>query len=226
MIPLQDDSRSSSRPYVTVGLIALCFAVFLWQSSLDAPAARRAVDALGAIPAVVFGVARLPPDLVWVPRYVPVLTSMFLHASWMHLLGNVPFPWIFGASVEDYMGPARFLAFYLCSGIAAFLAQGLATPDSAYPIIGASGAISGVLGAYFVTFPRARVLTLVVLPFFFTTMRVPAMLLLLLWFLVQLVSHFAGHDGGVAFLAHIGGFVTGIALAPWFKRRDGSVAAL
>jgi membrane associated rhomboid family serine protease len=226
MIPLQDDSRSSSRPYVTVGLIALCFAVFLWQSSLDAPAARRAVDALGAIPAVVFGVARLPPDLVWVPRYVPVLTSMFLHASWMHLLGNVLFLWIFGASVEDYMGPARFLAFYLCSGIAAFLAQGLATPDSAYPIIGASGAISGVLGAYFVTFPRARVLTLVVLPFFFTTMRVPAMLLLLLWFLVQLVSHFAGHDGGVAFLAHIGGFVTGIALAPWFKRRDGSVAAL
>ncbi len=226
MIPLQDDSRSSSKPYVTVGLIALCFAVFLWQSSLDAQAARRAVDALGAIPAAVFGVARLPPDLVWVPRYVPVLTAMFLHASWMHLLGNVLFLWIFGASVEDYMGPMRFLAFYLCSGIAAFLAQGLATPDSAYPIIGASGAISGVLGAYFVTFPRARVLTLVVLPFFFTTMRVPAMLLLLLWFLVQLVSHFAGHDGGVAFLAHIGGFLTGIVLAPGFKRRAGGVAAL
>ncbi|MDE2295597.1 MAG: rhomboid family intramembrane serine protease [Gammaproteobacteria bacterium] len=226
MIPLQDDSRSSSRPYVTAGLIALCFAVFLWQSSLDALAARRAVDALGAIPAVVFGVARLPPDLVWVPRYVTVFTAMFLHASWMHLLGNVLFLWIFGASVEDYMGPVRFLAFYLGCGIAAFLAQGLATPDSAYPIIGASGAISGVLGAYFVTFPRARVLTLVVLPFFFTTMRVPAMLLLLLWFLVQLVSHFAGHDGGVAFLAHIGGFLTGIVLAPRFKRRDGSLAAL
>ncbi len=226
MIPLQDDSRSSSRPYATVGLIAACFAVFLWQSSLDAPAARRAVDALGAIPAVVFGVARLPSDLVWVPRYVPVLTSMFLHASWMHLLGNVLFLWIFGASVEDYMGPLRFLVFYLGCGIAAFLAQGLATPDSAYPIIGASGAISGVLGAYFVTFPRARVLTLVILPFFLTTMRVPAMLLLLLWFLVQLVSHFAGHDGGVAFLAHIGGFVTGIALAPRFKRRDGGLPAL
>ena len=226
MIPLQDDSRSSSRPYVTAGLIALCFAVFLLQSSLDALAARRAVDALGAIPAVVFGVARLPPDLVWVPRYVTVFTAMFLHASWMHLLGNVLFLWIFGASVEDYMGPVRFLAFYLGCGIAAFLAQGLATPDSAYPIIGASGAISGVLGAYFVTFPRARVLTLVVLPFFFTTMRVPAMLLLLLWFLVQLVSHFAGHDGGVAFLAHIGGFLTGIVLAPRFKRRDGSLAAL
>lgn len=226
MIPLQDDSRSSSKPYVTVGLIALCFAVFLWQSSLDLQAARRAVDALGAIPAVVFGVARLPSDLVWVPRDVPVLTAMFLHASWMHLLGNVLFLWIFGASVEDYMGPLRFLAFYLGCGIAAFFAQGLATPDSAYPIIGASGAISGVLGAYFVTFPRARVLTLVILPFFLTTMRVPAMLLLLLWFLVQLVSHFAGHDGGVAFLAHIGGFLTGIALAPRFKRRDGGLAAL
>jgi len=224
MIPLQDDSRSSSKPYATVGLIGLCFAVFVWQSSLDA--ARRAIDALGAIPAVVFGVARLPPNLVWVPRDVTLLTAMFLHASWMHLLGNVLFLWIFGASVEDYMGPTRFLAFYLLCGIAAFLAQGLATPQSAYPIIGASGAISGVLGAYFVTFPRARVLTLVVLPFFVTTMRVPAMLLLLLWFIVQLISHFAGHDGGVAFLAHIGGFVAGIALAPMFKRRGGTAAAL
>ncbi len=226
MIPLRDDSRSSSKRYATVGLIGLCFAVFVWQSSLDAATARGGVDALGAIPAVLLGAARLPPDLVWVPRGATLFTAMFMHASWMHLLGNVLFLWIFGPSVEDYMGPVRFLAFYLLCGVAAFLAQGLATPDSAYPIIGASGAISGVLGAYFVTFPRARVLTLVVLPFFVTTMRVPAMLLLLLWFILQLVGHFAGHDGGVAFLAHTGGFVVGIALAPMFRRRGGTAAAL
>ncbi len=221
MIPLKDDSRSASRPLVTIGLIALCCAVFLWQSSLSELMAGRAIDALGAIPAVVMGNARLPPDLLWVPRYAPIFTSLFLHASWMHLLGNMLFLWIFGHGVEDYMGPARFLVFYLICGVAAFLTPALATPHSAYPIIGASGAISGVLGAYFLTFPRARILTLVVLPFFFTTVKLPAMLLLLVWFIVQLVSHFTDHGGGVAFLAHIGGFIAGIALAPTFRRRDG-----
>ncbi|MDE2305513.1 MAG: rhomboid family intramembrane serine protease [Gammaproteobacteria bacterium] len=226
MIPLQDDHRATSRAYVTMTLIGVCCAVFLWQNSLDALAARRAVDALGAIPAVIFGDARLPGDLQWVPRFAPVLTSMFMHANWMHLLGNLLFLWIFGGNVEDAMGHVRYAAFYLLSGVVAFAAQGLATPHSAYPIIGASGAISGVLGAYFVMFPRARVLTLVVLPFFVTTVRLPAMLLLLLWFVVQIVSHFADHGEGVAFIAHIGGFIAGVALGPSFRRGDGSAGAM
>ena len=226
MIPLQDDNSSSSRAYVTIGLIAACCAVFLWQSTLGDEAGRRAVDALGAIPAVILGRARLPVDLQWVPRFAAVFTSMFLHASWMHLLGNMLFLWIFGDNVEDAMGHGRFAIFYAVSGVTALFAQAMATPHSAYPIIGASGAISGVLGAYFVMFPRARVLTLVVLPFFFTTVRLPAMLLLLLWFVVQIVSHFADRGGGVAFIAHIGGFVAGVALAPAFRRRDGSAIAL
>jgi len=222
MIPLQDDTPSASKPVVTIGLIAACGAVFLWQCSLDAASASRTVDALGAIPAVIVGNARLPADLQWVPRHATILTSIFLHAGWMHLLGNMLFLWIYGDNVEDRMGHGRFLVFYFLCAVAAFYAQALANPHSAYPIIGASGAISGVLGAYLVSFPRARVLTLVVLPFFLTTVRLPAIFLLLLWFAVQLVSHFADHGGGVAFLAHIGGFVCGMALVPLFRRGDGS----
>ncbi len=222
MIPLKDDTPSGVKPYVTISLIAACSAVFLWQQSLGAPDGRRAVAALGAIPAVLLTDARLPPDLQWIPRYGPLFTSMFLHGGWLHLAGNMLYLWIYGDNVEDGMGHARYLVFYLVCGVAAIGAQALSDPHSAYPVIGASGAISGVLGAYLLLFPRAKVLTLVLLPFFVTTLRLPAMLLLLLWFAVQLVSDLAIHDGGssVAFRAHIGGFLTGMLLAPLLKRRD------
>jgi membrane associated rhomboid family serine protease len=225
MIPLKDDLPSALKPVVTVTLIASCAAVFLWQRSLDAASSRRAVAALGAIPAVLLTQARLPPDLQWIPRFASPFTSMFMHGGWMHLLGNLLFLWIYGDNVEDAMGHWRFLAFYLLCGVAAILAQALSDPNSPYPIIGASGAISGVLGAYLLLFPRARVLTLVLLPFFFTTLRMPAMLLLLLWFAVQLISDLAVPDGGasVAFRAHIGGFLTGMLLVPLLKRRDVSL---
>ncbi len=133
---------------------------------------------------------------------------MFLHGGWLHLLGNMLYLWIYGDNVEDRMGHARYLLFYVLCGMAAIFAQALSEPHSAYPIIGASGAISGVLGAYLLLFPRAKVLTLVLLPFFFTVLRLPAMLLLLLWFAVQLVSDLAvrGDGTGVAFRAHIADF--------------------
>jgi membrane associated rhomboid family serine protease len=222
MIPLKADTPSTSRPYVTFSLIAICSAVFLWQRSLDLNSARQVVDALGAIPAVLLTEARLPHDLEWIPRYETPFTSMFLHGGWMHLLGNMLFLWIYGDNVEDAMGHVRYLLFYFLCGIAAVLAQAFANPQSAYPIIGASGAISGVLGAYLLLFPRTKVLTLVLLPFFFTTLRLPAMLLLLLWFAVQLVSDLAVSGGGasVAFRAHIGGFLAGMLLAPILKRRE------
>jgi membrane associated rhomboid family serine protease len=222
MIPLKDDAPSVLKPYVTYSLIAACGAVFLWQCSLDDAANRRVVDALGAIPAVLLTDARLPADLSWVPRYATPFSAMFLHGSWMHLGGNMLFLWIYGDNLEDAMGHARFLAFYLLCGLAAVFAQAFADAHSAYPIIGASGAISGILGAYLLLFPRARVLTLVLLPFFLTTLRLPAMWLLLLWFAVQLVSDVAlsGHDAGIAFRAHIGGFLAGMLLAPLLKRRE------
>ena len=196
--------------------------MFLWQRTLDAAASRQAVAALGAIPAVLLADARLPPDLQWIPRFAAPLTSMFLHGGWMHLLGNMLFLWIYGDNVEDAMGHGRYFAFYLSCGIAALFAQAWSDPGSPYPIIGASGAISGVLGAYLWLFPRARVLTLVLLPFYATTLRMPAMLLLLLWFAVQLISDLAVPDGGasIAFRAHIGGFLTGLLLAPLLRRRE------
>jgi len=222
MIPLKDDSPSALKPFVTISLIVSCAGVFLWQRSLDMVSSRQAVAALGAIPAALLTDARLPADLQWIPRFASPVTSMFLHGGWMHLLGNMLFLWIYGDNVEDAMGHARYLVFYLLCGIAAIFVQALSNPDSPYPIIGASGAISGVLGAYLLLFPRARVLTLVLLPFFFTTLRMPAMLLLLLWFAVQLISDLAIPDGSasVAFRAHIGGFLTGMLLVPFFKRGD------
>jgi len=222
VIPLKDDSPSALKPLVTISLIAACSCVFLWQRSLDAASGRQAVAALGAIPAVLLTDARLPTDLQWIPRFASPFTSMFLHGGWMHLLGNMLFLWIYGDNVEDALGHVRFLVFYLLCGIAAVFAQALSAPGSPYPIIGASGAISGVLGAYLLLFPRARVLTLVLLPFFFTTLRMPAMLLLLLWFAVQLISDLAVPHGGasIAFRAHIGGFLTGMLLVPLLKRRD------
>jgi membrane associated rhomboid family serine protease len=228
MIPLKDDSPSALKPWVTITLIVSCSCVFLWQRSLDTASSRHALAALGAIPAVLLTDARLPADLQWIPRYATPFTSMFLHGGWMHLLGNMLFLWIYGDNVEDAMGHPRYVVFYILCGLAAVFAQALSNPNSPYPIIGASGAISGVLGAYLLLFPRSRVLTLVLLPFFFTTLRIPAMLLLLLWFAVQLISDLQVSDGGasVAFRAHIGGFLCGILLAPLMKRRDVALFAL
>jgi membrane associated rhomboid family serine protease len=222
MIPLKDDTPSALKPYVTVALIGACSGVFLWQRTLSAAANRRAVAALGAIPAVLLTDARLPADLQWLPRYASVFTYMFVHGGWLHLAGNMLYLWIYGDNVEDCMGHARYLLFYCLCGIAAIYAQALSAPHSAFPVIGASGAISGVLGAYLLLFPRAKVLTLVMLPFFFTTLRLPAMWLLLLWFAVQLVSDLGAHDGGssVAFRAHIGGFLAGMLFVPVLKRRE------
>lgn len=221
MIPLRDDRPAARRPYVTMALIVLASAVFLWQRSLDEAGQRRAIAALGAIPAVLLTDARLPAELDWIPRQATLVSALFLHAGWMHLLGNLLFLWIYGDNVEDALGHVRFLLFYLACGVIAIWAQALSEPTSAYPIVGASGAISGVLGAYLLLYPRARVLTLVLLPFFFTTLLIPAMLLLPLWFAVQLVSDLASAHGGagIAFRAHIGGFLAGLALTPVLKRR-------
>jgi membrane associated rhomboid family serine protease len=221
MIPLRDDTPSARKAYVTMSLMAACCLVFLWQRSLDEAAAARAVAALGAIPAVLLTNARLPLDLQWVPRHASVVTSMFLHGGWLHLLGNMLYLWIYGDNVEDGMGHGRYVLFYCLCGVAAVYAQALSDPHSAFPIIGASGAISGVLGAYLLLFPRSKVLTLVVLPFFLTTLRLPAMWLLLLWFAAQLASDWGWHGGaGVAFRAHIGGFLAGMLLVPLLKRRE------
>lgn len=221
MFPLRDDNPPSRPPIVTRAIVVACVLVFFWQFSLGA-GGERMIYALGAIPAVLLGNAQLPPELAIVPPTVTMFTSMFMHGGWMHLIGNMLYLWIFGDNVEDSMGHGRFVAFYLVCGVAAVLAQALPDPGSTVPMVGASGAISGVLGAYLLLYPHARVLVAIPLGFYLHTTRLPAGVVLALWFLLQLVSNAmsAGQSGGVAFRAHIGGFLAGMALIALFKRRD------
>ncbi len=221
MIPLHDDNPAELQPVVTVTFMAVSILVFLWQMSLGEEM-QRVVYSLGMIPASLFGEKSLPPELAVVPAWMTLFTSMFMHGGWMHLIGNMLYLWIFGNNVEDAMGHARFILFYLLCGIAAAMAQALPNPGSEIPMIGASGAISGVLGAYLILYPHARVLVVIPLGFIIHTMRIPAGFVLGFWFFIQLISSVgaSGQQGGVAFGAHIGGFVAGLALIPLFKYRS------
>ncbi len=221
MIPLRDDNPTSITPFVTYAFIVACVLVFLWQMSLGEKGFEAAVLALGVTPATLLGDARLPPELYLVPPVATVFSSMFLHGGFMHLAGNMLYLWIFGNNVEDSMGHVRFVIFYLLCGVAAALAQAWPNPDSTIPMIGASGAISGVLGAYLLLFPRARVLVLIPLGAFSRIVYVPAMFVLGFWFVLQLINTALSEagQGGVAWGAHLGGFVAGMILIPVFKYR-------
>src|SRR5205085_7262073 len=169
-----------------------------------------------------FGTAELSPHLQLVPAWASIVTSMFLHGSWLHVGGNMLYLWIFGNNVEDAMSRPRFVVFYLLCGTVAALAQGLAAPDSTVPMVGASGAIAGVLGAYVLLHPRANVRVLLVLFIFVRFINLPAAIVLGLWFLIQFLSIAAAPsaEGGVAFWAHAAGFLAGVVLIPLFKDRE------
>ncbi len=220
MIPLRDHLSTTRTPYVTYAVVAACVLVFLWQLSLGDIGGQHAVYALGAIPAVIFGGARLPADLAMVPPIATVFTSMFMHGGWMHLIGNMLYMWIFADNVEDSMGHFRFIVFYLLCGVAAVLAQSLPDITSQVPMIGASGAISGVLGAYLLLFPRTRVLVMIPLGFIMKAHYLPAAVVLGFYFVLQIVmTAMAPGGSGVAFAAHLGGFVAGAVLIVVFKHR-------
>lgn len=218
MIPLRDENPVRIVPVVTWGVLAACVLAFLVQVSLGAEGFNRIIFGLGVIPAVLFGHAYLPPEIALVPPAATVVSSMFLHGGWLHLIGNMLYLWIFGDNIEERMGHVRFLVFYLACGVAAVFAQAVPAPESVVPMVGASGAISGVLGAYLLLFPRARVLVLVPLGFVLQVIRLPAVWVLGLWFLVQLLSSLGAPEGegGVAFRAHLGGFLAGLLLVPVF----------
>jgi membrane associated rhomboid family serine protease len=222
MFPISDDNPRIhvSTPFVTWSIIGICVLVFLWQVSLGAEGGELAVYRLGMIPARIFGGAELSPSLAAVPPWATVITSMFMHGGWLHLGFNMLFLWIFGDNVEDSMGHLRYLIFYLLCGVAAAMAQALVNPDSTIPMIGASGAISGVLGAYLLLHPRATIRTFIVLGFFITMAHLPALIVLGIWFLLQLGSaaFSSSAEPGVAFWAHVGGFVAGMALVPFLKQ--------
>ena len=211
MIPLKSTERVYSAAKVTASLIAINVLLFLYQASLPGYALNQFVEQWGIVP------DRLNP--------LSLLTSMFLHGSWMHILGNMLFLWVFGRNVEDLIGGGRFLVFYLLCGLAAAVVNVIVNFYSRVPTIGASGAIAGVMGAYLVKFPRARIITLVPIIFFLTTMEIPAALLLLFWFGMQFLSGVGSlgetdySGGGVAWFAHVGGFIAGMLLIRLFPER-------
>ena len=235
MFPYHDENETERTPYVTMALIAMSVAAWLFvQGGGESTALARSVCNLGLIPGEL--TMSVPPgtrfpmgeNLVCLtdpgPGAPNLITSMFLHGSWMHLLGNMWFLWLFGNNIEDSMTRPRFVAFYLLTGLAAALAQVLADPASEVPMVGASGAISGVMGAYLVLFPRVRVFTMVPLGFFLHSMALPAWVMLIYWAFLQfaggITSVVGEQTGGVAFWAHLGGFVAGVALVKLFERRD------
>ena len=234
MIPYRDENETQRTAIVTMALIGLnVLSWFVVQGAgATLPLARSVCD-LGLIPGELTGSlpagTRFPmgPGLVCSTdpgRQVShLLTSMFLHGSWMHLLGNMWFLWLFGNNVEDSMGRLRFVVFYLVSGLAAALGQVVTNPSSAIPMVSASGVISGVMGGYLVLYPHVRVFTLLPLGFFLTSVTLPAWVMLGYWFLIQFVSGltaFGGEGGGVAFWAHVGGFVAGVVLVKLFARSE------
>lgn len=219
ILPLSDNNplRHIRDPYVTWTIIFICGMVFLYQVTLDDRAAAIFVHAYGAIPAIVFGDVRLPADIAQLPGWATLISSMFLHGGVMHLVGNMLFLWVLGDNVEDALGHGRYVAFYLICGILAALAHGLTDTGSKIPMIGASGAISGVIGAYLLLHPRAPIATLV----WWFVIELPAWVVLGIWIGFQFVSAFlaaGGVGGGVAWWAHIGGLVAGLILVVPMRR--------
>jgi membrane associated rhomboid family serine protease len=215
-IPLKDDNPTLTFPIVTVGLILANGWVFFHQISLDVVESQRFIFQWGAIPyQLVTGQALYGPSPV--PVYFTLFSSMFLHGGFLHLFGNMLYLWIFGNNIEDALGHFRFLFFYLFCGLSAAIAQVLSTPTSTVPMIGASGAVAGVLGAYLILFPGARILTLFFIIIIVKLIRLPAVIVLGFWFFLQLMGVMGGSISNVAFFAHVGGFVVGLILVKIFQ---------
>jgi rhomboid family protein len=222
MIPLRVDIRRSGLAVFNGLLIALNLAAFLYELSLSPREGQSLVFAFGLVPAHT-GLFFSPHGISFTQAFLPMLTSMFLHGGWLHLLGNMLFLWVFGGAVEEALGHLQYLIFYFVSGLGAATAHVMFNWGSKVPTVGASGAISGVMGAFIILFPRARVTTLIPALFLFFTVRIPAVLMLGYWFLLQFFSGIASigmaNQGGVAWWAHIGGFLLGALIVFVLRRR-------
>ena len=212
--PFSDDNPTRNKPYICYIIIGICACIFLWQFTLPPHLFESSVYNFGVVPASLLGTKE-----GYIPASLTILTSMFMHGGWLHLIGNMVFLWIFGDNVEDSMGRGKFIIFYFLCGIAAAYTQAMIDPTSEIPMIGASGAIAGVLGAYLLLHPKANVNVLLWIFIFITVVRVPAAIVLGFWIISQFFSLGGSGEGGVAYFAHIGGFIAGMILIPFFKNR-------
>tara|TARA_E500000331_G_C17051603_1_gene624226 strand:+ start:73 stop:759 length:687 start_codon:yes stop_codon:yes gene_type:complete len=215
MIPLKDDNPTSGKPIVTYFLIASCVLIFLIQITSHSYKTGQLFYSYGLIPSVLMGNNQLPLDLYAIPSWLTIFTSMFMHGGFMHLAGNMLYMWIFADNIEDSLGPKKFLIFYLLAGTGAAMTQVLIDTQSQVPMVGASGAIGGVLGAYLINFPKAKVLVLIPFGFFSQLIKIRALYVLGFWFILQFISS----GGGIAYAAHIGGFISGMILILFFNKK-------
>ena len=223
MIPLKDDNPTNTRPIISYGIIGFCVVIFLAQLGLSEQELRDFTYSYGLIPSVLIGIDQLPDELNKISPIGTIFTSMFMHGGWMHLIGNMLYLWIFADNIEDDLGTLNFIIFYSFSGIGAAMSQVLMDVNSQIPMIGASGAIGGVLGAYLINYPNAKVLVLIPFGFFSQLIKIRAIYVLGFWFILQFINSFLSSSsggGGVAYAAHIGGFITGIILILFFNKKN------
>jgi rhomboid family protein len=216
MIPIRDLNPTRTFPFMTILLILANSAVFLYQLTLRPRALDTFIRTFAVVPFEISHGVDVPP-LIGLPIYLTIVTAMFMHGGWLHIIGNMLYLWIFGNNIEDRFGHVRFLIIYLIWGVIAAFAQIVVDPESRVPALGASGAIAGVLGAYLIIFPNARVDTLLFIGFFITTVRLPALIVIGQWIVIQFLTGIASlgvanDAGGVAYFAHIGGAVAGLAI--------------
>ncbi|MBA1337242.1 MAG: Membrane associated serine protease, rhomboid family [Pelagibacterales bacterium] len=221
MIPLKDDNSTSVKPIVTYFIIGTCILLFLIQLSSQSYKTGQLFYSYGLIPSVLMGHKQLPIDLYAIPSLLTIFTSMFVHGGFMHLIGNMLYMWIFADNIEDDLGMWKFIIFYFLCGFGAAMSQVLMDTHSQIPMVGASGAIGGILGAYLINYPKARVLVLIPFGFFSQLVKIKALYVLGFWFILQFINSVTNSSqaGGVAYAAHIGGFISGIVLILFFNKK-------
>lgn len=222
MIPLKDDNPTSSKPIITYCLIIICIFVFLIELASPSYRTGEFFYSYGLIPSVLLGKLKLASSMYVIPAYLTIITSMFVHGGFMHLIGNMLYMWIFADNIEDSLGKVKFLIFYILCGIGAAMAQVFTDTNSQIPMVGASGAIGGVLGAYLVNYPKAKILVLIPFGFFSQIIKIKALYVLFFWFILQFINSALtnSNGGGVAYAAHIGGFISGVILILFLNKKN------
>ena len=216
--PISDVNATKNKPIISWIILICCIVIFIYQKNFDYHFEQKIILTFGMIPSVLFEIKQLPAELAIIPSYMTLISSMFLHGGWMHLIGNMTYLYIFGDNIEDKLGKFKFLIFYISCGIFAGLCQALIDVNSEIPMIGASGAISGILGAYLILFPKKEIKVFFWFFIFIKIFRIPAMYVIGCWIFIQFFSLNNSEESNIAYLAHIGGFIFGIILIFMFRK--------